>query len=267
MESIGPGGIEVLSLIIALAFTPHRALAAQNPGAGAVKRNAHGIPLIYVPAGTFIMGNDRDDHAQPQRDVTIDAFWIAKYDVTVAQFRDYCTATKYAFDWGANKPKWGWSDKYPMVNVTWSEARAYCQWAGGDLPTEAQWEKAARGADGRTYPWGNTWDPTKLRCSTESVEQAGSPVSVGRYPKGMSPYGCMDMAGNVFQWCLDWYGPYDRSVFTNPTGPTSGNERVLRGGCWANPWTDSFQCASRFAFDPSFRYYTYGFRLAQGTVG
>ena len=238
----------------------------QEPTKGAVKKIApSNVEMVYVPTGNFIMGAEKGfADEMPPRTIYLDGFWIAKNDVTVAQFRAYCQATSYKYDWETGKPKWGWSDDYPMVMVTWDDARAYCKWAGGDLPTEAQWEKAARGEDGRKYPWGDIFNLANLCCSTGKYGSAGSPSPAGRFPSGASPYGCLDMAGNVWQWCLDWYGPFDSTTAKNPTGPASGTDRVLRGGSWYNANPSSFRCAGRYQFDTTLGLpaVNSGFRLA-----
>ena len=133
-------------------------------------------------------------------------------------------------------------DDHPVVQVSWFDAEAYCAWAGGSLPTEAQWEKAARGTDGRTYPWGSVFDGTWLNYCDASCEGGDTAFDdgyrftapVGSYPAGASPYGALDMAGNVWEWTADWYddGYYAVSPASNPTGPDSGQYRVLRGGSW-----------------------------------
>ncbi len=150
-------------------------------------------------------------------------------------------------------PDWGWQDNNPMVSVCWEDARAYAAWAGAALPSEAQWEKAARGTDGNLFPWGNRYDwrnPTDLfsRCKCDG----GDTEAVDSHPAGASPYGCLDMAGNVCQWCADWYGEdyYRHSPRANPTGPTSGTQRVLRGGDWAYGFPYHFRVTNRSADDP-----------------
>ncbi len=213
------------------------------------------VELMLVPEGSFWMGE------KPYRQVYLDSFWIGKNDVTVAQFRAYCEESGYKYDWNKYKPDWGWKDNHPMVNVSWDEARAYCRWAGGDLPTEAQWEKAARGEDGREYPWGNTYDISKL-WSFNSKGAKLSTAPVGSFPSGASPYGCLDMAGNVWQWCLDWYGDYDSNATRNPTCPGFGEGRVLRGGGWDDYGPGNDRSASRLSFGPAYRSNYYGFRLA-----
>lgn len=206
-------------------------------------KSTHGdVELLYVPSGEFTMGSTETRHEQPVRKVYLDAFWVGRYDVTVAQFRAFCKAKPYRYPWTKLKPQWGWIDSHPMVLVNWDDARAYCRWAGGDLPTEAQWEKAARGTDGRIFPWGNRFDPAKLRTNTTWT----SPV--GTYPAGASPYGCLDIVGNVYQWCLDFYGEnYEGLPDRNPRGVPVGQARILRGGDWGDDNRLSFRCAYRYA--------------------
>ena len=224
----------LLSLLIAIPLiAPTTSVrAAQHPkphAAGATRINPKDrAVMVYVPAGSFLMGDNdlaADKLAFPRHTVTLDAFWIYKNDVTVAQYRKFCQATGTEMP---AAPDWGWKDDHPVVKVSWDDAKAYCDWAGASLPTQAQWEKAARGTDGRKYPWGDEWNPGKLQCWQELLGTA----AVGHYPAGASPYGCLDMAGNVWQWCADWYDDnyMKNGTATNPAGPETGNARVLRGG-------------------------------------
>ena len=165
--------------------------------------------------------------------VYLDKYYIGKYEVTVGQYKKFCEATGKTMP---EQPEWNTGDNYPVVKVTWYDAKAYCDWAGLRLPTEAEWEKAARGTDGRTYPWGNIWDASK--CNIDGTGDAYEHTApVGSYPAGASPYGVFDMAGNVWEWCNDWsvYGYYGDSPTKNPTGPASGDFRVSRGGSWFFP--------------------------------
>ena len=205
-----------------------------------------GAEMVLIPAGEFLMGSKdgegfADEH--PQHTINLDAYYIYKNDVTVAQYRAFCTATKREMP---KAPSWGWLDNHPMVNVTWDDANAYAKWAGAALPTEAQWEKAARGTDGRIFPWGNDWDATKCNNGVGG-KGPGKTSPVGSYPAGASPYGVMDMAGNVLQWCADWYEEdyYKKSPAKNPTGPDSGKYRVLRGGSWGDDGGELYRSANR----------------------
>ncbi len=215
-----------------------------------------GATMLLIPAGDFTMGSDaNDDEEKPSHKVSLDSYYIYKTPVTVKQYLAFCVAT------GHTKPKapsWGWKDDHPIVNVNWEDAKAYCNWAGAQLPTEAQWEKAARGPDGRTYPWGNDWDRSK--CANSLLSTA----PVGSYPSGASPYGVLDMAGNVWQWCADWYDEnyYQNSPSRNPAGPPSSPDgyRVLRGGSWVIVDPVRFRCAIRGWGSPDFGYLDFGFR-------
>src|SRR5262249_39269306 len=151
---------------------------------------------------------------------------------------------------------------HPIVNVSWDDARAYCEWAGGQLPTEAQWEKASRGTDGRQYPWGNPWDSSKCQASRREFADSGGTAMVGSPPRGNSPYGVQDMAGNVWQWCADWYDYYQSAANRNPTGPATGTNHVFRGGSWFGTNFDEFRAAYRDGNVTDFRDNDVGFRAA-----
>ena len=221
--------------------------------------------MVWIPPGDFLMGSVdsdeiADDSEKPQRTVFLDGYWMYKYPVTVAQFRTFSEAASYSFDWAKDKSRWDRINNHPMVEVTWHDAQAYCQWAGGDLPTEAQWEKAARGTDGRKFPWGNDFDRSKLwsgyRKRSASVYRS-SHIS-------LSVFGCADMVGNVAEWCRDWYYlPYYASAPTrNPTGPDSGSNRVSRSGVFNQDDEDCFRVTSRHAGNPWMWFGHWGFRAS-----
>ncbi len=220
-----------------------------------------GAEMIWVPPGPFLMGDDDQDD-NPRREVILSGYWMYKNVVTVEQYKTFCTATKIAMP---PPPKFNkdWANgDHPIVNVNWNDANAYCKWAGVSLPTEAQWEKATRGTDGRKYPWGDDWDATKLWCS-KGKKRTGT-TSVGAF--GISPYGCTDMAGNVWQWCSDRYDKdYMKSAPGNdPVGPNSGTSRVMRGGSWYDNDTDFFRASDRRNGIAGRRRYLIGFRCAAG---
>jgi len=245
--------------------------------------------MVFVPAGEFLMGSTKEQvkaamdevHKQypnvpdywftaeaPQHRVYLDAYWIDRYPVTVAQYRKFMMETGEGL---LPTTDWEWQDDYPVGFVTWEQAAAYAGWAGKRLPTEAEWEKAARGMDGRQYPWGNAWDSGKCANSVGlGFGGLGHPQSVASHPAGASPYGCLEMAGNVWEWCADWYDAryYESAARANPSGPKSGSQRVQRGGCWGNVNSWDFRCARRFRSDPGplFRIGSNGFRSARSAT-
>jgi len=227
--------------------------------------DAHG--MVVIPAGKFLMGSGEEDKQavaseKPARLIHLDAFAIDILPVTVAQYRAFCVATGHPMP---AEPVWGWHDTHPIVNMSWYDADAYCTWTGKRLPTEAEWEKAARGADGRLYPWGEAWDPSRGHCLLDAAHEAGT-VPVGSYPAGASPYGVLDMAGNVWEWCADWYDPYYNlwGPQHNPHGPEAGHTRVLRGGSWRCAVPGFLRCAYRnFTRGPATWYNDRGFRCAR----
>lgn len=223
-----------------------------------------GMVEIYVAAGTFLMGSAADDPAAkpdefPQHVVDLDAFWIDKTEVTNSQYA--LCVEQGACDPPLHSRRFGLSElaEHPVLGVTWYEAQAYCAWAGRRLPTEAEWEKAARGDDGRIYPWGN--DPPTAARAAYDLKDGTRPV--GSFPDGASPYGALDMAGNAWEWVADTYHPdyYAVSPDRNPPGPPeSVNNRGVRGGAW-NTAPFTMRAANRFWSFPRRDYFD-GFRCA-----
>lgn len=190
-----------------------------------------GEGLVFVPGGEFTMGSDDGpQYSAPAHLVYLDPYWIDLTEVTMLDFIGFVEATGNAPD--------AWADErylleadFPATGILWEEAVAYCEWRGMRLPTEAEWEKAARGTDGRIYPWGRFWRQGRANTSESGI---GGPVAVGSYPKGRSPYGALDMAGNVQEWVSDRFDPdyYAESPYRNPTGPEEILNVGLRGGSW-----------------------------------
>jgi len=228
-----------------------------------------------VPAGEFLRGSkDRAKSAlaseKPQRQILLTEYWIDKHPVTNAQYAIFVQAAgrRPPGHWVGGRPTEG-LENHPVVNVSWWDALAYCRWlaefTGKEyrLPTEAEWEKAARGADGRAYPWGNRWNSKKCN-SRDRVERGTTPVGFFS-PAGDSPSGCADMSGNVLEWVSDWFDAqyYDHSSITeNPHGPASGAVRSLRGGSW-NSVAQKVRCASRYKANATFTSPEVGFRCAR----
>ena len=228
-------------------------------------RSKDGMEMVYVPKGKFTMGStdsDANDDESPVREVSLDAYWIDKYEVSNGQYQECvnagkCTEPRSTESWTRSSYYGNTEyDDFPVINVSWHQAKAYCEWAGGSLPTEAQWEKAARGKNGRKYPWGDESPNSNL---VNYGEIKGDTTAVGSYPRGASPYGAMDMAGNVWEWVMDRYGPYDAAETNNPEGPASRYNRVLRGGGWGS-YGRLIRSARRRDFNPSNTNYNVGFR-------
>lgn len=235
--------------------------------------------MVLVPAGEFLMGSpagsDGFDDERPQRRVFVSAFWIDRYEVTNSNYLAFVQATGHrvpqnvkpaATLWENNKPLPG-IENHPVVNVSWEDASAYCRWLSKRLPTEAEWEKAARGTDGRRYPWGNEWDIAKANSASYWAERTvefasgaeweafwikgeGARISkekgikgevltlpVESFPEAASPYGLFDMAGNAGEWVQDWFDPnyYRSAPLSDPPGPAKGAVKAMRGGSWLKP--------------------------------
>ena len=229
-------------------------------------READSMTMMYVPQGEFTMGSDAGPTVErPAHKVTLDAFWIDQIEVTNAMYQVCVTA-------GACKPPLAKSsfkrhtyygdpqfDGFPVMAVNWDSATAYCTWAGARMPTEAEWEKAARGTDERIYPWGET-----AGCDFANTNRCkGDTEAAANYETGKSPFGLYDMAGNVLEWTADWFDAkyYAASPPSNPTGPETGQMRVVRGGSWYQ-FAESATTTSRGRVAPGDSLNYVGFRCA-----
>jgi Tol biopolymer transport system component/formylglycine-generating enzyme required for sulfatase activity len=282
----------VIVVIIAALLLTGSITLPPSPGpavtASATRDNS---TMVYVPAGHFWMGSEDSDsdapydNEKPRHQVYLDAFWIHRTEVTNKQYKrcvdtEMCAPPDFPEDPGSAIPAAYYSDKtyddYPVVYVGWHQAQIYCEWAGGRLPTEAEWEYAARGPEGRAFPWGNEFDGTRLNyCDANCLVDWAGPswtdkavndgyaltAPVGNYPLGESWCGALDMAGNVWEWVADWYYPdyFSDTLATNPQGPASGRFRVIRGGGFDFDW-QHVRSATRIEFRPSSTDDSTGFR-------
>jgi formylglycine-generating enzyme required for sulfatase activity len=301
------------SLINTSTITPTRTITTTpTPSAGVTKtRPVADMLMVYVPGSTFRMGGDEDDvqdvlqlcskyrddcqrswfeDEKPLHDVRLDSFWIDKTEVTNIQYADFLNEQGNQTEGGEAwldiedehclidqigskfQPESGYAD-YPVIEVSWYGAQAYCEWAGARLPTEAEWEYAARGPEENIYPWGDTFDGTRLNfCDVNCVHDEWKAIEyddgyagnspVGSFPTGASWCGAHDMAGNVWEWIVDWYGEYSPEVQVNPTGPATGKHRVMRSGSW-NDGPYVVRGASRGYNDPDATDSNGGFRCVK----
>lgn len=232
-------------------------------GACAARTCPSGMSLI--PSGAFSMGSTTGDpDERPVRRVELAAFCIDVTEVTTASYASCPPTACSAPSLGASY-NWGMAgrESHPINGVDWAQAMAFCRWrSGATLPTEAQWEYAARGVDSRVFPWGDTMPASQLCWSGSGTVRTGT-CAIGSFPAGASPFGVLDMAGNVPEWTADWYAGYpsDGGTERNPSGPASGTSRVFRGGYWHSSFPSPVRAASRNSIDPAYRDYV-GFRCA-----
>ncbi len=251
------GGVAVAVLLIG--FAAWR-LSDREPDTEITGRD--GAPAVLIPEGTFTMG---DDEASPQRQVFIGAFYMDRFEITTGRYADFLAATgmeERPYEWELLTLPIG--EDLPVMGVDWNEARSYCEWAGRRLPTEAEWEKAARGTDGRRFPWGDT-SPTLDHANFQNMSPSaydGGLEAVGAHRAGDSPYGVSDLAGNVSEWVSDWYSEsFTTTDVHNPDGPDTGEKRVIRGGGRFEP-AERMVAANRYFASPDTRGEDIGFRCA-----
>lgn len=236
-----------------------------------------GAPMVLIPEGPFPMGvphGDRDGGRDeyPRHDVFVNNFYIDKFELTNSRYLEFVKATNHRIPqnpknatrnlWQGDTITESLADR-PVINVDWADANAYCQWAGKRLPTEAEWEKAAKGTADRRFPWGNVEPTNKHLNFNQQWIGEKTLMPVGSYELGKSPFGVYDMAGNVWEWVNDWYDAkyYEKSPAKNPTGPETGTKRVLRGSGWQNE-TPTVRIFTRVDSDPTIRNESTGFRCA-----
>ena len=240
------------------------------------------MPLVKIPSGKFTMGSDKYSAERPVQQIFLDEYAIDKHLVSNEQFSKFIEATGYVTDaekegagmvrigrrWKkVDEANWRMPDgligiegkeNHPVSQVSYNDALQYCRWAGRQLPTEAQWEKAARGTNGNEYPWGDQ-EPDATMANFDNL--VGTTTPVDRYENGQSPYGIFDMAGNLYQWTADWYATGERAA-KNPTGPENGEERVIKGGSFIEG-IESLRSANRDRYPPNFSSFLFGFRCAE----
>jgi formylglycine-generating enzyme required for sulfatase activity len=266
-------------------------VASPKRDPGTAREDEHGIDQVWVPGGEFLMGSDDGSIKAPtwaigafrseqpaHRAAITRGYWIDLTEVTVASFAAFKSAGGYTTEALWSEKGWQWLQRQgtsplpapclaqepdePQVCVTWYEAEAYAHWRGGRLPTEAEWEFAARGPDSNVYPWGNEFDPAKA-----NVEGGTGPVAVGSYPDGASWIGALDMAGNAMEWVADWWSQtyYAESPAIDPKGPPTGTIKPEKGGWWGPPaGSGAFVARSSFRLDednPTYQDHHIGFRI------
>ena len=223
--------------------------------------------MVYNPGGAFLMGSKPTDGValetgvdeQPQHRVDLPGYFIDRYEVTVGDYRKFVEATGHRSPriWENNqyaKP----SDDHPVIDVNWDDADSYCHWAGKRLPTEAEWEKAARGTDGRRWPWGNQWIAGAANIQSDPRHWT---APVGSYPLDKSPYGVFDMAGNAMEWTESWYAAYPGSTLKRAA--FGEQYKILKGGSWMTPVNPFTHSANRYAIAPKWDHPHFGFRCAK----
>ena len=224
------------------------------------------MTLVYVPAGEFMMGLDNDEEDNPAHKVNLDSFWIDQTEVTNAMYARCDEADVCDAPWSnasRTRPIYYGNpdfDDYPVIFVSWNDAKDYCEWAGRRMPTEAEWEKAARGEDAGIYPWGNSAPTIDLSNFGGLI---GDTMPVSNFLEGASLYGALNMAGNVWEWVADFYDAtyYNKSPSSNPKGPITGQNRVMRGGSWTD-YAATIQSVHRFGNYPLDTSSITGFRCA-----
>ncbi|MEE9273714.1 MAG: SUMF1/EgtB/PvdO family nonheme iron enzyme, partial [bacterium] len=270
--------------------------AVKTPAVKTKVSGFDGAVLVHVPSGWFRMGSKRGDpDERPPRRIFVSAFWFDRLEVEAARFARFVELTGYrttaeragwgwVWDASLRKGKGGWrkvrgaswrnpsgpgrgwkeEPRQPVSQVSWKDAEAYCQWAGRRLPTEAEWERAARGGDGREYPWGSAREPGRANLKGGKDGFPGV-APVGRFEKGASPFGALDMSGNVWEWVADRYmaNAYRKMAEREPHGPAQGKTRVVRGASWGSPiaWATTHNRYHRLS---GYRNNKIGFRCATG---
>jgi formylglycine-generating enzyme required for sulfatase activity len=248
------GALAVLAVAITM-YISNRAPADETVG-------KDGAAAVRIPEGVFTMG---DDEHEPRREIYTDAFYIDQFEVTVGRYAKFLKST------GSINPPEDWEEvdvhraaELPVVGVNWHDAQAYCRWAGKRLPTDAEWEKAARGTDARLYPWGDQ-SPDLDRANfanTSPKAYEGGLAPVGKHSAGKSPFGVHDMSGNAAEWVADWYAEsFPRAERRNPQGPQTGTKKVIRGGDRFDT-SDRIAATRRYFADPDHRSEQIGFRCA-----
>jgi formylglycine-generating enzyme required for sulfatase activity len=224
---------------------------------------ADGEVLQHVPAGPFWMGASDVPNEAPPAEVYVRDVYVARTPVTNVLFRRFVHATHYHVEGQWEGPARKFGDQAPVVSVTWNDAQAYCRWAKLRLPTEAEREKAARGTDGRAYPWGPDFNAGLVHSSYRmAAGGCGGLVPVGSIPGNASPYGCLDMSGNAWEWCSTLFRSYPYRSDDGRENPQAAGARVVRGSSWVCTQPIHMRCTTRVAIAPSVVSMAIGFRCA-----